>query len=324
MLRWNDVLWNRCKWFSSLSTSFFKEAIAELLPLFSNDLSLLNELILPVNVHVGLRQFADWVEPLLLPILVQEHSIWEKFLQVSYFEGHVGTKIFAINFKHSWICFIVTPDFNLSNEIVELSTGLEMQTDIFLNRIDGQGKEVRSAWNIPLEVNEDWKFGSHVIWDWVNIHHYFLFFVTDVEGTHKPMINPFDGMRCTNGENKVHVLKLVSSLDNCAYFSVSSNFLKRVIDLALPEWIQKDLGIRVDCFSVILFTQFLSYELNTRSQLWCNYVSMWIMNLFKTMGWPEHEALFNCFTTSFKNFFHYWFSNWSWRVGYRRCSSTTN
>jgi len=66
-----------------------------------------------------------------------------------------------------------------------------MERLVFLHRHQRNFQQVRTSWNVSLEVHKQWLFGLEMVLNVFNSHHYFLVVPPDIEWSDHTMVGLF-------------------------------------------------------------------------------------------------------------------------------------
>lgn len=263
----------------------------QLLPLFTDFLGLFNDLILSSDVRVSLFQFDNGLVAAPLEVLVEEHSVRQHFLDVTYLDGQVRRQVAAVDLDIARVVINVAPDLDLVDQEAELTAGLKVQRKVLLDMDERHGQQVRAARDEALELDKHGPISLEVPSDLVAGDGDLLAVVPEDERADAAVVRPRDRERHAPGKDDVEVLELVSLLYDGGHRLLLVHLLEAVLRLAITQRVEVDLARRDVRFALVHLPHLLGVELGGARQLRVDHVSVCAVWLLRARWRSEQEVL---------------------------------
>lgn len=172
----------------------------------------------------------------------------------------------------------VAPNLDLTLQVMELATGLEVQAFVFLHWNQGDRQEVGSAGNVALELDQNGLLRLEVSFDSFTCHRDLLVFVPDNKWSHHSMFRSPDRKRRPPRHHKINIIELFPAADHSRHQPLSMQLLQSVIWLPLSNRIKVNFLSGHRAFPHVLFPHLLRQKLGLVGQLRIHVVSMRVLH----------------------------------------------
>lgn len=155
----------------------------------------------------------------------------------------------------------VAPNLDLTLQVMELATGLEVQAFVFLHWDQRYRQEVGSAGHVALKLDQNGLLRLEVSLNSFTRHRDLLVVVPDNKWSHHSMFRCLDRKGRPRRHHKINIVELFPAADHGRHQLLSMQLLQGVIRLSLSYRIKVYFLAGHRAFPHVLFPHFLRQKL---------------------------------------------------------------